>query len=128
MHTQKDPNGEAIVRLGLDLLDASEKLHPVVNDLMAYKRLSKADAACRAIIRPPAGRLKKPYTPAAVSDVTIDAMSGITVAAAIHTPIRNGATYRCSTFRTVIAASLFSARRFHSEAMGQVVPNSKQQS
>ncbi len=62
MHTQKDPNGEAIVRLGLDLLDASEKLHPVVNDLMAYKRLSKADAACRAIIRPPAGRLIKQYS------------------------------------------------------------------
>ncbi len=62
MHTHKDPNGEAIVRLGLDLLDASEKLHPVVNDLMAYKRLSKADAACRAIIRPPAGRLIKQYS------------------------------------------------------------------
>ncbi len=45
MHTQKDPNGEAIVRLGLDLLDASEKLTPVIDDLMAYERLSKADAA-----------------------------------------------------------------------------------
>jgi hypothetical protein len=56
--------------------------------------LKATASVSRAIIRPPAGRLTKPYTPAAASDVTIDPMSGITVVAAIHTPIRNGVTYR----------------------------------
>jgi hypothetical protein len=45
MHTQKDPNGEAIVHLGMDLLDAPEKLTPAIDDLMAYERHSKVDAA-----------------------------------------------------------------------------------
>ncbi len=45
MHSQDDPTGEAVVRLGQDLLIASEKLQPVIGDLMAYERLAKAKAA-----------------------------------------------------------------------------------
>jgi hypothetical protein len=56
----------------------------------------------RANNRPPAGRLRKPDAPAAESNATIDAMSLTTVEAAMNTPIRNGATYRCSKFRTIV--------------------------
>ena len=70
--------------------------------LIAGRKGAQATASVsRAIVRPPAGRLKKQHTPAAVSNVTIDAMSGITVVAAIHIPIRNGAKNQCSTFMTI---------------------------
>jgi len=66
------------------------------------KRTQTTTSERRASIRLAAGKLKNPNTPAAANNGTVDAISLTTVVAAIHTPIRNGATYRYSTFRTIV--------------------------
>ena len=45
LHTPGDPTGAAFIRLGQDLLAASEKLQPVIHDLLAMENLAKAEAA-----------------------------------------------------------------------------------
>ena len=45
VHTRSDPTGEAFIRLGQDLIEASEKLDQVLDDLLISKRTAKADAA-----------------------------------------------------------------------------------
>ena len=71
------------------------------------KRTQTTTSDRRASIRLAAGKLKKPNTPDAANNGNVDAMSLTTVVAAIHTPIRNGATYRYSTFKKIVITPPF---------------------
>lgn len=85
--------------------DRSTLLWEAIRQRAPNARLRETQAVAlvkRAIIRPPAGKLKNPSAAPAATSAAVDTNPPATVAAAMHIPVRNGATYRCSTAETFV--------------------------